>query len=192
MAVEEFFLEIDRRWKIVDREPITLRVIGSAALMLQTEYGRGTKDSDILEVNISSTVKQNLLDLAGKGSELFHRHRMYLDIVQSALPFLPQQKMFHAVPALSAARSFRFEVLDITEVALSKLGRFNANDADDIREMVRMGKVDHARLIDGFKRAADRFSVDARAEDLPRYLRNLHTVEREHFGLPETDINLPG
>jgi hypothetical protein len=37
----------------------------------------------------------------------------------------------------------------------------------------------------------DSFSMDARAEDLPRYVKNLHTVERDFFGVEESEIELP-
>jgi hypothetical protein len=37
----------------------------------------------------------------------------------------------------------------------------------------------------------DYFLLDARAEDLPKCVENLHRVERDLFGLPETEIDLP-
>lgn len=47
------------------------------------------------------------------------------------------------------------------------------------------------RLVERFRLAVDVFSGDARADDLPRYVGNLHRVEREYFGVPESDIELP-
>jgi hypothetical protein len=38
----------------------------------------------------------------------------------------------------------------------------------------------------------DVFSCDARAEDLPRYVRNLQEVERDMLGVNESEIDLPG
>jgi len=35
------------------------------------------------------------------------------------------------------------------------------------------------------------FSYDARAEDLPKYVVNLHRVERDFFGIAPTKIDLP-
>jgi hypothetical protein len=40
-----------------------------------------------------------------------------------------------------------------------------------------------------FEEAVDHFACDARAEDLPKYLRNLHTVD--FLGVDETDVELP-
>jgi hypothetical protein len=33
--------------------------------------------------------------------------------------------------------------------------------------------------------------LDARAEDLPAYVEHLHRVERDAFGVEETEIELP-
>ena len=47
--VDDFFRELDGLWTSLPEERIRLPIIGSAALMLQVDYARGTKDSDILE-----------------------------------------------------------------------------------------------------------------------------------------------
>ncbi len=48
-VVEEFFRELDHEWEPGQEGKITLLIIGSGALFLQTDYERGTKDSDVLE-----------------------------------------------------------------------------------------------------------------------------------------------
>lgn len=74
---------------------------------------------------------------------------------------------------------------------MSKLKRFNANDRDDIRAMVERGLVPHGALVARFEDAIDANVMDARAEDFPRYVRNLNAVERDDFFLPPTTIELP-
>ncbi len=60
--IKEFLTEIDAKWKPIGEEPITLQIIGSAALMLQCDYDRGTKDMDVLEAKDGSpAVKEGLL-----------------------------------------------------------------------------------------------------------------------------------
>ena len=81
--------------------------------------------------------------------------------------------------------------LDIVDVALSKLKRYSSDDANDIRAMADLNLLDHARLVARFAAAADRFSIDARAPDVPRYLKNLHKVERDILGVPPSEIELP-
>jgi len=188
-----FFQDIDRRWESAREEKLRLRVIGSAALMLQTDYVRGTKDSDILETTeLAAADKNRLLELAGVGSRVAQRHRMYLEIVSSGLPFLPQSPHWHPLPELNPLlKHLTIEVLDVVDVVVSKLKRFSASDADDVRAMTESGLVEHRRLIERFRSAVDVYGGDARADDLPKYVKNLHRVERDHLGVPETEIELP-
>jgi len=188
--IKEFFTELDKNWPLAAAEKVQLRVIGSAALMLGTGYSRGTKDSDILETAaIAGDVRRELLALAGRGSVLAVKYRLYLDIVGHAIPFLPQRPNFKPA-GLARLKHFEVVVLDVTDVVVSKLKRFSANDAADIRAMAERGLLQPAALAARFQAAADAFSIDARAEDLPKYVRNLHSVERDFLGVPESDIRL--
>ncbi len=105
-ALEEFFQDLDGHWRGPIDARIRLRLIGSAALMLQTDYRRGTKDSDVLETtNLTDEIKTRLLAIAGKNSPLFERHRLYLEIVAPGLPFLPHGPAWHTLAALNGMRS---------------------------------------------------------------------------------------
>jgi hypothetical protein len=67
--IELFLLNIDAEWP-AGAPRILFKVIGSTALMLQTPYSRGTKDSDVLGVDpIIGSVADALLALAGKGTK---------------------------------------------------------------------------------------------------------------------------
>lgn len=190
---EDFFRELDAAWGARSEERVRLRIIGSAALMLQTDYVRGTKDSDVLETaDLTSEIKGKLLTLGGKGSRLFERHRMYLEIVAPGIPFLPQGALWHPLDGLNGAlQSFEIAALDVVDVVVSKLKRAHAADMDDVAEMVDRGLVPHARLIERFRSAVDVFTHDARASDLPRYIAALHRVERDFFAASPTEIDLP-
>jgi hypothetical protein len=87
----------------------------------------------------------------------------------------------------------RFEVLvlDVVDVVVSKLKRFHADDRSDIEAMIERDRVPHDELIARFRAAVDWFQMDARAQDLPKYVRNLHQVERDMLGVAETEIELP-
>lgn len=188
--IKEFLKGIDARWKPLGSEPVLLQVIGSAALMLQTDYERGTKDGDVLESRDDAPeIKRQLLRIAGKGTNLHKQLRVYIDVVNRAILFLPQRPLFHPVDL--RLKHFKVEVLDVGDVILSKLKRYNGDDANDIRAMADRGLLDHPRLIARFKEAADWFSLDARAPDVPRYLKNLRTVERDILGAPPSEIELP-
>lgn len=195
-VIKDFFVEIDRLWTQVDvrggPKP-RLSIIGCGALMLQTSYERGTKDSDVFEtVELTDEVKQRLIALAGAGTELHRRRRLYIDIVHNGIPFLPHAPSWHPVPEINGALDhLELRVLDVVDVVVSKLKRFNSNDQGDIDAMIQRDLVAHERLIDRFRAAVDEFLGDARAEDLPAYVANLHRVERDMLVVPETEIELP-
>lgn len=192
-VLDEFFKQIDAQWGALPLGKVRLRIIGCSALVLQTGYERGTKDSDVLETNsLTSDVRDRLLELAGHSTPLHIRHKIYIDVVPRGLPFLPQAPLCHPLVELNGELSrLEIEVLDVVDVVVSKLKRFHANDVDDIRAMIDRDLVDHSRLIKRFHSAVDVFSGDARAEDLPKYVENLNRVERDFFCVPETIVELP-
>lgn len=141
---------------------------------------------------VAGAIKEKLLNLAGPGSHLESLHHFYLDIVPSGLPFLPHPPRFRPLDSLDVQMdSFQIDVLCVVDVAVSKLKRFNGNDKDDIRSMVDLELIEHEPLLDRFRSAVDRFSMDSRADDLPKVIRNRHWVERECFSARPTQIQLP-
>lgn len=189
---EAFFKALDAAWRRPRPGKIPLKVLGSAALMLQTDYSRATKDGDVLETDaLPSALKAELLGLAGKGTAFAARHGMYLEFVLDAILFRPQRPRYRPVAALAGLRHLSVEAMAIVDVAVTKLARFKADDVRDIGAMIGSGMLRRAELVERFKLAVDLHSTDARAADLPRFVKNLHTVERELFDSPETEIELP-
>jgi hypothetical protein len=191
--IHDFFRDVDRLWKRSTKERVSLRIIGSSALMLQTGYERGTKDSDVLETaGLTQDIKAQLLAVAGQGTALCQKHRLYVDIVPGGIPFLPQRALYHELHELNAGLShLELSVLDVVDVVVAKLKRFHGDDRSDIEAMVKLDLVPHARLLQRFKEAVDYFLGDAREVDLPRYRRNLNTVERDYLAVEETEIEFP-
>lgn len=192
--IERFLEDLDQSWRGPRAPKIPLRVIGSTALMLQTRYVRGTKDSDVLQTAaIDDALKARLLEHAGPSTPLHRRHRIYLDIVCSGIPLLPHSPVWHPKHELNAKlQTFEVAVLDVVDVVVSKLKRFAADDRSDIKAMIDGDLVPHERLISRFRDAVDEFADGAQGADLPRYIRNLHQTERDMFGLARpTPIELP-
>lgn len=191
--LHHFLRELDDAWKPEGASRQALPLIGSGALMLLTDYERGTKDGDVFQTSdITDSVKAQLLALGGKATPLHVRHRLYIDVVANGLPFLPQVPVWHALSATNATlKHFDVVVLDVVDVVVSKLKRFNANDRADISAMIERDKVEHARLVQRFEAAVDIWKDGAGADDLPRYLANLHALERDEFFVPESEIDLP-
>lgn len=189
-AFEAFFRDLDDAW---GSRPLTLHLIGAAALMLQTDYRRGTKDSDVLETrSLAKADKERLLELGGQGTSLSAQHRLYIDVVGNGIPFLPHGPRFVVCDALNRNLSnLRVEVLEVVDVVVSKLKRFHANDQSDIAAMIELDMVPHHRLIERFRSAVEAFSMDARAAELPMYVARLHRLERDSYGVALSDIDLP-
>lgn len=191
--IDNFFKELDENWKPQSAAPILLRVIGSTALFLQSDYSRGTKDTDILEMaSLTPQIQTELIKWAGKDSVMFKKYRMYLELIAPAFPFLPLKPLFHPVSDLNQELTkFRIEVLDVTDVVLSKLKSFRPQDQDDIRAMIDLDLVPHEMLVKRFQMAMTDWETDARAADFPKYIENLNAVERDVFAVAETSIELP-
>ncbi|MBI4124686.1 MAG: hypothetical protein HY466_01980 [Deltaproteobacteria bacterium] len=191
--IEAFFKEMDERWNSTGKNRIGLPIIGSTALFLQSSYDRGTKDSDVLEVvGLTEQIKKTLLSLAGPGTRLAKRHKIHLDIVGQGIPFLPHPPLFHPLEKLNRqVKNFQIEVLDITDVVVSKLKTFRAQDVDDIRAMVLLNFVDARKLVQRFLAAKEYWLMDARSEELPQYIQNLNTVLRDFLEAEEIEIELP-
>ena len=78
---EALLLNLDRLWHREETPRLRIRILGSMALMLQTDYERGTKDGDILyPPPIDEEVRKRMLALGGQGSALARRHRVHLDV----------------------------------------------------------------------------------------------------------------
>jgi hypothetical protein len=168
-VVDEFFREIDRRWSEPATDRITLNIIGSSALMLQADYERGTRDSDVLATELlTSPIKDALLALAGSGTTLARKHGLYLQIVGNGIPFLPREPLWHQMPSLDLKR-FQVRALDVVDV-------------------IDRGLVDHERLVERFRSAFVEFSYDSRAAELKDYVDHLHRVERDMFHVEESDF----
>lgn len=184
--IHDLFAEIDEQWPGAQTR---LSLIGCGALMLQVDYERGTKDGDVFEtLELSAEAKTQLVALAGPGSKLHARHKLYVDIVKNGVPFLPHVPKWNRVQKL---RKLEIVALDVVDVVVSKLKRFNANDQTDIDAMIERELVPHERLLTRFRLAVEEFAGDARAEDLPKYVENLHRIERDMLGAAETEIELP-
>lgn len=191
--INDFFLALDDAWKPVGREPIPLEIIGSAAIMLQCDgYDRGTKDSDVLESRESRPeVDAQLKELAGdRDKPLFKQNRFYIDIVRRGIPFLPAKPVFNTVPGLTL-KNFVVTALHPSDIVVSKLKLYRPEDSDDIRALADRGLLDHGLIVKRFLLAAERFALDARAEDVPRYLKNLRRVERDILAVEPAAIELP-
>lgn len=188
--IEQFFRDLDAAWK--DRgDRLLFQIIGSTALMFQFDYERLTNDSDVIEtIQFTVPIKAKLEKLAGKTSPLFNRYRLYLDIVDRGIPFILPRPSFHPVPIMAGLKNIEVHVLDVLDVAISKLARFKASDVNDIRAVVERDLIGHPAFLARFKAVLNAHSMDARRDDFPKYVSNFNTIERDFFHVKETEIDL--
>lgn len=187
---EAFFRDLDTAWSLPERA--TLCLIGGTALRLGHAHTRVTNDADILETaELSRAIRGELLRLAARGTPLARRHDLYVEVIAPGLPFLPRAPRYHAVAFTPPLAKLALLTLDATDVAVSKLKRFHANDRSDIEAMVDAGHVVHADLVERFRSAVDGWLGSAYEGDLPRYVCNLHAVERDIFTVAESVVELP-
>lgn len=191
---EALLVEMDEQWGGQESPKLRFRILGSLALMLQTDYERGTKDSDLLFTDpVDGPVRERLLRLGGPESVLARRHRVYLDVVSSGLLMLPGQPVYNPLPVLNAKLThFEAEALSVPDVVITKLKPFRPADIADIEAMIQRGHVSHEQFVNRFRSAIDRFADGATgAAKLPRIVENFHQIERDAFGVDETGIELP-
>lgn len=186
----DFFAAIDADWSPATSAKVQLSIIGCSALMLQTNYERGTKDSDVFETtDLARETIEQLLRIAGKGTRLHNKHLMYIDIVGNGIPFLPQVPLWH--PVEMQLEHLELCALDVVDVVVAKCKPFRPSDQSDIDAMIRLGLVPHEQLIERFRSAFDMFTGDARAHELRDYVKNLNRVERDLLGEDETEFEFP-
>jgi len=191
---EALLLDLDKLWKDERKPWIRIRIIGSMSLMLQTDYERGTKDGDILYADpVDELVKAQLLALGGVGSVLAKRHSVYIDVVNRAVLMLPAQPQYVPLPDLTAKLAhFEVEALSIPDVVISKLKPFRPTDIADINAMIVRERITHKQCQSLFLSAIDRFADGAEgAAKLLKIVENFNQIERDYFGVEETEIDLP-
>jgi hypothetical protein len=138
-------LEIPKPWnaflKDLDRAlegPVELHCLGG--FVLTTLYGlkRPTADVDVLVVRPPMDLDQ----LAGIGSPLYKKHRVYLQLVTvlEAYPEDYEERLTEMFP--SAFRNLRLFALDPHDLALTKLRRNSQRDREDVLHLAKAAPLD--------------------------------------------------
>lgn len=102
---------------------------------------RSTSDVDVISGVVRSQ-HQKLSDLAGKGSDLQNRHRVYLDLVGTiaVVPDDYETRLIEITPAsFTRLRLFVFETHDIV---LSKISRDAPKDREDVTYLAKVADLD--------------------------------------------------
>jgi hypothetical protein len=127
-----FFAEVDAQLT----ERVDLHCCGGFVATQLYGVARTTSDVDFLDAvpNLSS----ELMDIAGKGSVLHKKYKIYLDAVTVATP--PDdydQRLVTMFPG--AWQHLHLFALEAHDLALTKLDRNIERDRGDVQELARLG-----------------------------------------------------
>jgi hypothetical protein len=128
---KSFFTEIDNSL----HEELTLHCLGGFVMTMLYSLDRPTADVDVLPLG-SNAVTETLIALAGEGSPLHRKHKVYLQVVGVApIPFNYEERLTEIFArALNYLSVF---ALDPYDLALSKIERNTQRDRDDVKHLAR-------------------------------------------------------
>lgn len=129
--------------------PVELRCLGGFVVTQQYGIGRETSDIDFLSA-IKQSPEDDVETLAGLGSKLHRKYRLYMQHVTIATP--PAEyasRLTRMFPSAPWKRLSLF-ALDATDIALSKLERNVERDREDFLRLARAGYIDRQVLKDRY------------------------------------------
>lgn len=121
--------------------PVELRCLGGFVVSQQYGVGRETADIDFLAA-ITHSAEDDVETLAGLGSALHRKYRLYMQYVGVAtVPLGYASRMARMFPS-ATWKQLNLFALDATDVALSKLERNSDRDREDFIRLARAGHID--------------------------------------------------
>jgi hypothetical protein len=124
--------------------PTDIHCIGGFVMTLQYGLSRATADVDVMEA-APTTALTELQRIAGRGSELEGRFRVYLQVVRVAM--YPENYASRLVPMWPERfRRLRLFALEAHDLALTKLDRNSDVDRQDVQQLAAAGLINAATL----------------------------------------------
>jgi len=129
--------------------PVELRCLGGFVVTQQYGIGRETSDIDFLAA-IAQSPDDKVETLAGLGSKLHRKYRLYMQHVGVATPPADYASRLTRMFPSAAWQRLRLLALDATDIALSKLERNAERDREDVLCLGRAGYIDPQVLKDRY------------------------------------------
>lgn len=176
----DFFREIDERLgkdKLFSK--ITLYIFGGAAAVIAYGSKRGTLDIDTYIDE--RAVREHLLKWTGRGSELEHRHGLYLHGANTELMLLetPDWKIRSIEILRGKLKHLQVMAISKEDLILSKLSRYNDRDREDIQFITGKYSINPDKLISYYQSARQYYAGNQQTLDT-----TFNIVLKEYFGLP--------
>jgi hypothetical protein len=157
---KSFFTEIDES---LDEE-VALHCLGGFAMTILYGLDRPTADVDILPFG-SNAVTESLMGLAGQGSRLHKKYKVYLQVVGVVqVPDNYEDRLKKMFPG--SFNHLRLFALDPYDLALSKLERNTQRDRDDIKHLARTVRFDLYLLQERYRKELRPYLGNPEREDL--------------------------
>jgi hypothetical protein len=158
-------------------------LFGRAALVLSHGFSLSTQDIDIVWTR-SSALEQKAIELVGKGSRLAKSLGLYLDPVPQGLPPLPSGFRNRCEPIPGNWKVLRVWVLEVHDLATTKLKSFRPQDREDLQMLCDRGLLNATKLAESLRSAfpfrspkIEDAEDDPDSPDWSRALANLKRVE---------------
>jgi hypothetical protein len=131
---DAFLKDLDRSLE----DPVELHCLGGFVLTMLYGLKRPTADVDVLAVR----PRMDLNPLAGIGSPLHKKHRVYFQLVTvlEAYPEDYEERLTEMFPG--AFRNLRLFALDPYDLALTKLRRNSQRDREDVLHLAKAAPLD--------------------------------------------------
>ncbi len=140
-----FFKAIDAELKV----PVELHCLGGFAIASKFGLPRATGDVDFVEVGGAEAI--DLLAIAGRGTALAKKHKLYLDFVTVGVyPEAYAQRLEEL--ALDGLERLRIKVFEKHDIVLAKLSRAADHDREDVKYLASTAGLDGAVLRERFEK----------------------------------------
>jgi hypothetical protein len=169
---QSFLLDIDAGL----HEDVELHCLGGFVVTVLYDLARPTADVDVIAITPRSEI-ESLMSLAGQGSDLHGKHKVYLQLVGVAtVPESYEERLTEIAPG--SFSHLRLFALDPYDLALSKLERNIQRDRDDVRHLARTVPFDIYGLQERYQRELRPYLGNPEREDLTLKL-SIETIEEE-------------
>jgi hypothetical protein len=119
-------------------EHLDLYLLGRASLVVGYQFQLSTGDIDIVWMR-NSELEQKALDVLGNGTKLAKSLGLYLDPVPQGLPPLPAWFRRRCKPLTGTWEVLRVWILEIHDLAATKLKSFRPKDREDLQMLCDRG-----------------------------------------------------
>lgn len=131
-------------------EDVELHSLGGFAITILYHLVRPTADMDIIAINPRTEI-ESVVRLAGEGSELHRKHKLYIQLVGIAsVPDGYEERLTEIAP--ESFKHLHLFALDPYDLALSKLERNTQRDRDDVKHLARTVPFDLNVLQERYKK----------------------------------------